>query len=123
MSGFVGMDGLLDDMRTLHRKVQEEVIPPALTETGDYAVTDAKANTPVDSGELRDSIRVFSNEVRNGRGRLTFGSTLIYAGQVEDGGSRNVARHMIGGALAKTPGQLGARLEILLDRVLRELNL
>lgn len=123
MTGFEGMDDLLDDLSAFQRKVREEVIPPALTEVGDYAVTDAKANTPVDTGELRDSIRVFTNEVRGNRGRLAFGSTLIYAAQVEDGGSRNVARHMIGGALAKTPARLGQQLEAGLNRVLKDLNL
>jgi hypothetical protein len=123
MSGFVGMDDLLNDMGDFHRRVMPDVVGPALTETGAYVLTDAKANTPVESGELRDSIRVFTNEVNRNTARLAWGSTLIYAAQVEDGGSRNVAHHMIGNANAKGVGQLATRLEVLMNHLLAGLNL
>lgn len=123
MSGFEGMADLISDLGAFNSRVMPEAIAPALTDTGNFVVTQAKANTPVLSGDLRDSIRIFTNEVQGTYARLALGSTLVYARQVEDGGSRNAARHMIGSAVAKAPEQFEPRLNYYLEQLLASLNL
>lgn len=123
MGGFVGMDDLLGDLSALNGRIMSEAAFPALEETADAVVTDAKAGTPVLSGALRDSIHVFNKEVGTVYARIALGSSLVYAGQVEYGGSRNAAKHMVGSAMAKAPARFVAAFDPRFERLLRDLNL
>lgn len=123
MSGFEGMDDLLRDLSAFNARVMPEAAYPALEETAEQVVVDAKANTPVLTGELRDSIQIFTRQSSPTHARIALGSALFWAVQVEDGGSRNVARHMVGSALAKAPARWAALYADRLTTLLRELNL
>ena len=80
-------DKILDSLNT---QIEE-----ALIEVGEIAVEYAKNNTPVDTGNLKNSIDYSVNE-----NVLNIGSDLEYAIYVEEGTRKIVGHHMLRDALS-----------------------
>lgn len=76
---------ILDNNRELIQKASDEAINRALTIIGLQCENYAKANAPVDTGALRNSI---TSQVLDGEHAVEIGSNIIYAPYQELGTSR-----------------------------------
>ena len=144
MSGFMGMDELIRDLGLIDDLVMTEAALPAALRTARRAVQTAKSATPVATGEATRSLHVGGHteltpdfnpsgdrgwysdlgklEESRERVKVQFGSDLFYFPWIEDGGSKNVARHPVARATAKAEGELTKEVNEELGKLYRRLG-
>lgn len=144
MNGFQGMDELIRDLGLLNDLVMTEAALPAALRTARRAVQTAKSQTPVDTGEAVRSLHVGGHteltpefnpagdrgwysdmgklEESRQRVMVQFGSNLFYFPWIEDGGSKNVARHPVARGSAKAESELTAEVNEEIGKLVRRLG-
>lgn len=144
MSGFQGMDELIRDLGLIDELAMREAALPAALRVARRAVQTAKSQTPVDTGEAVRSLHVGGHteltpefnpagdrgwysdmgklEESRERIQIQFGSNLFYFPWIEDGGSKNVARHPVARGTSKAEGELTAEINEELGKLYRRLG-
>lgn len=144
MSGFIGMDDLIRDLGLIDELAMTEAALPATLRVARRAAQTAKSGTPVDTGEAVRSIHVGGhteltpdfnpagdrgwysdiggNVETKQRVSIAFGSNLFYFPWLEDGGSKNVARHPVARATAKAESELTNEINEELGKLYRRLG-
>jgi len=91
--------------------------------TGDDILVDARNNTPVDSGRLRNGWRIkrAGKKTKNQRSN-TVSNAVPYALAVEYGTSKTKPRRMLGKSLAKNEKRMKKRLNAVQKKLARKFN-
>ena len=90
MTDTFGFDEFIDALGDLEEDFKQAATQ-LLEETGDLAVAEAQARTPVDTGTLKRSLA--RDEVKDLE--VEVGSSIEYAKYVEDGTRKQGAKHML----------------------------
>lgn len=110
-----GFDGLNDFLQTLAPKLEQNIMRSALRDGAKVIRDEAKANVPVKSGELRDSLKVSTSAKRGGKVTASVKTKVFYAKFVEYGTSAHgiVAKGggwlSFGGVFTKSASHPGAK--------------
>lgn len=113
MTDTFGFDEFIDALGDLEEGFNREATK-LLEETGDLAVAETKARTPVDTGTLRRSF--VRGDVKNLEVEL--GSPIHYAQFVEEGTRKQGAKHMLRDGVTVAQKHFESESEKLFNKVL-----